>query len=472
MTNTYSVRNPRTGQLDYKFSIPTSDHISTLCTSVRARQAAWAGAGVGYRIDVMQRWKIALTHHREAIIDALVLDTGRRIESVLEVDIVLKSIDRWCGIAADFFGQNRSKAASIPFIGIEQDEVPFPVVGVISPWNFPLLLAMIDTLPALLAGCGAVVKPSEVTPRFIEPLMQSIADVPELAGLLVVVAGPGETGAQLLQNVDLVCFTGSVATGRSVYKAAAERFLPCFLELGGKDAALVFAGTDLDRATSSVLWGSTVNCGHSCLSIERVYVQEAIFDAFVTQIAEKAARVSLAYPTVNDGQIGPVISDRQVAIIDEHLRDALAKGATIRTGSTRCEQRDGGYWCRPTIVTNVTPDMKLLTEETFGPIVPIMPFATEDEAIALANGTIFGLSGAVFAQDTAEALRIGKRMEAGAISINDCALTAMVHEGEKNSFKMSGIGGTRMGPGAIRRFMRQRAFLINNGNGPAPWWFN
>lgn len=467
----HPVRNPRTGQYDYAFHPPTAEQLGETCASVRAHQVAWAASGVERRIDALQRWKTALAHHRTTLVDALVTDTGRRIESVLEVDIVERSIDRWCGIARNFFAQNRVKTSSIPFVGIRQDEVPFPLVGVISPWNFPLLLAMIDTLPALLAGCGVVVKPSEITPRFIDPLTQSIADVPELAGVLAFVAGAGDTGARLVQQVDLVCFTGSVATGRGVYRAAAERFIPAFLELGGKDPALVFEGADLDLATSSVLWGSTVNCGHSCLSIERVYVQDTVFEPFVAQLVAKAERVRLAHPTVDDGQIGPVISDRQVAIIDEHLRDALAQGATILTGNTRCELRDGGYWCRPTVLTNVSHGMKLMTEETFGPLIPVMPFRDEDEAVALANGTRFGLSGAVFARDTDEAFRIGQRLEAGAISLNDCALTAVVHEGEKNSFRMSGLGGTRMGPGAIRRFMRQRAFLVKNAPVASPWWF-
>jgi succinate-semialdehyde dehydrogenase / glutarate-semialdehyde dehydrogenase len=181
------------------------------------------------------------------------------------------------------------------------------------------------------------------------------------------------------------------------------------LELGGKDAALVFDGSDLEHATSSLLWGSVVNCGHSCLSIERIYVQESIFDVFLEKIVEQAQRLKLAYPSVFDGQIGP--------------------------------------------------------------IMPIVPFKNEDEAIALANSTVFGLSGAVFASTWEEAYRIGQRMEAGAISINDSALTAIVHDGEKNSFKASGMGGTRMGPSAIKRFMRQKAYLVKKLGVASPWWF-
>jgi succinate-semialdehyde dehydrogenase / glutarate-semialdehyde dehydrogenase len=467
----WAVRNPRNGKYDYTFEIKTPDEIKQKCTDLRLDQKHWYASGVEYRISILQKWKASLLKHNDLIISALTHDTGRKSESILEANLMQSSIERWCGISQEFFAENRQKVASIPFISIQQDEVPYSLVGVISPWNFPLLLATIDTIPALLAGCAVIVKPSEVTPRFIEIIQKTIEEVPELAKILTFVAGAGETGGDILQNVDLVCFTGSVATGRKIYHTAAERFIPCFLELGGKDAALVFDGADLDLATSSILWGSVVNCGHSCLSIERVYVQKSIFEEFVNKIVAKAEQVKLAYPTVNDGQIGPVISDKQVKIIDEHLQDAIEKGAKLLVGSSFCENIDGGFWCKPTILTNISADMKVMNEETFGPIIPIMPFENEEQALQFANGTIFGLSGAVFAQTVEEALRIGQKMEAGAISINDCALTAVVHEGEKNSFKMSGIGGTRMGKSAIKRFMRQRAFLIKNQTIRSPWWF-
>jgi succinate-semialdehyde dehydrogenase / glutarate-semialdehyde dehydrogenase len=181
--------------------------------------------------------------------------------------------------------------------------------------------------------------------------------------------------------------------------------------------------------------------------------------------------LKLAYPSVLDGQIGPVISEKQVQIIDEHLKDALEKGAKIHSGVGHCEEKGGGMYCFPTILTNVNNKMKVLTEETFGPILPISPFKTEAEAVALANGTVFGLSAAVFAETWEKAYAIGQQLEAGAISINDSALTAIIHDGEKNSFKMSGIGGTRMGPSAIKRFMRQKAFLVKKQHLASPWWF-
>ncbi len=467
----YPVRNPRTGQVDYHFDLLDADQLRQAIACLRQRQPQWQSLPVTERIAALQTWKTALERHLPALIEALTQDTGRRHESVLEAQLIGQSIDRWCRIAEEFFQPMPDKVSSISFIHIRQDLQPIPVVGVISPWNFPLLLGLIDTLPALLAGCSVVVKPSEITPRFIEPLMASVCEVPALAEVLLFLPGDGSTGAQLIELVDLVCFTGSVPTGRKVYAACAARFIPCFLELGGKDPALVFEGADLDQAAASILWGSTVNCGQSCLSIERVYVQDTVVEDFLARLKARAEQVRLAFPQPEDGQIGPVISERQVHIIDEHLRDALQKGARILTGNEHCELKGGGWYCRPTVLTGVDHSMKVMTEETFGPIIPVMPFRTEEEAIQLANGTIYGLSAAVFARDWETALRIGQRIKAGAISINDCALTALVHEGEKQSFKMSGIGGTRMGPAAIKRFMRQRAFLIKKALVPSPWWF-
>jgi acyl-CoA reductase-like NAD-dependent aldehyde dehydrogenase len=230
----------------------------------------------------------------------------------------------------------------VGFIQLQQEFVPYPLVGVISPWNFPLLLSTIDVIPALLVGCAVVVKPSEIAPRFIQPLIKTIASVPNLRDVLAYVEGAGETGEALIECVDLVCFTGSVATGRKVAQTAAKRFVPAFLELGGKDPAIVLSSADLDKATSAILWGSVVNTGQSCLSIERIYVAESIFESFAQKLVEKAQRLQLAYPSVESGEIGPIIAERQADIIAEHLLDALEKGAVVHCGG-KLEDLDGGY---------------------------------------------------------------------------------------------------------------------------------
>jgi succinate-semialdehyde dehydrogenase/glutarate-semialdehyde dehydrogenase len=416
---------------------------------------------------LLQGWKDQLLSEREAISAALSADTGRGRESELEIDIVGRSVDRWSSLAPGLLDEGDRRAASIPSIHIESDSVPYQLAGVISPWNFPLLLSMIDTLPALFAGCAVLVKPSEITPRFIEPIN---ATIPEEVPLRFV-PGDGRVGAELIRQVDVIAFTGSIPTGKKVAEEAARRFIPAFLELGGKDPAIVLGSADLDRATSAVLWGSVVNAGQSCQSIERVYVAQPIFEEFAALLIDKAKRVRLAHPTPESGEIGPLIAKRQADVITDHLRDASEKGAKIHTGG-EIEKLDGGLWVRPTVITNVDHSMKLMTEETFGPLIPLMSFSSVDEAVQLANETQFGLSAAVFAGTDQEAIAVARRVKAGAVSINDASLTAFIQEAEKNSFNFSGLGGSRMGPAALRRFMRRKAFLIQTSDQPDPWWFS
>ena len=471
MADPIDVRNPRTGAFDYRIHPPTSQRLSEQCNRLRTAQLDWQAGGLERRIEVLQEWKQSLLARQQELVGALIEDTGRRTESILELDSVVSSIERWCRLAPELLAVAEPKSTAIPFIQLQQRGVPYPLVGVISPWNFPLLLSAIDTIPALLAGCAVVVKPSEIAPRFIQPLQEAIATVPHLRNVLIYVEGAGETGAALIDCIDLVCFTGSVATGRTVAEAAAKRFIPAFLELGGKDAAIVLASADIELATSAILWGSTVNTGQSCLSIERIYVAEEIFQPFVDLLVSKAKRLELTYPTLDSGEIGPIISQPQAAIIASHLDDAVSKGAMVHCGG-EIEELGGGRWCRPTVLTGITRSMLVMLEETFGPLMPVMEFSTIEEAVALANDTSYGLSAAVFAGSTTEALAVGGRIEAGGISINDAALTALIYEGEKNAFKCSGLGGSRMGPASLSRFICKQAFLIKTNSAPDPWWFD
>ena len=469
---TQQVRNPRTGEYDYTFTVATDQDVAAACMRLRKGQLNWAAYPVSFRAQVLQRWKAELQERREVIIDALFRDTGRINETILEFEALCSTIDRWCKEAPEWLSEQSARQTSVPFIQVTNQDVAIPLVGVISPWNFPLLLSLIDAIPALLVGSAVAVKPSEVTPRFIEPLQASIDAVPELATVLAYLPGAGPTGAALISHVDTICFTGSVATGRKVAEAAAREFIPAFLELGGKDAALVLEGADIERASAALAWGSMVNAGQVCLSIERVYVHESLFDGLVAKLAERLKSLRFCYgDDPKQGEVGPIIDERQAQLIQSHLDDALSKGASLICGG-KIEKIGGGLWCQPTLVINVSPDMKIVCEETFGPILPVMKFKTEDEAVRLANDTPFGLSGAVFCNDRERARSVAKRLEAGGISINDCALTGMMHEGEKQSFKLSGIGGSRMGVASIRRFVRRKALLENRELAWDPWWFH
>jgi len=467
--NTLAVRNPRTGANDYVLAVTMPDEIRHAGGVLRRAAPKWESDGVAARCEAIARWRDALIARRSEIIAALVLDTGRVRESVLEFDASMAAMARWATRAPGLMAEGATRGSVVPPMTLTPASVPMGLVAIISPWNFPLLLAMIDTIPALAAGCTVMVKPSEITPRFIAPFRAALAEVPELAAALSIVAGGPETGAAMIDVADAVCFTGSVATGRLIARHCAERLIPAYLELGGKDAAIVLHDADIDHAARAIAWGGLANAGQSCLSIERVFVDRRIYEPFITALVAAVGALRLNFPDANDGEIGPLIAARQAETIEAQLSDALANGARALTGGA-IEHHGGGLWCPPTILVDVNPTMKIMTDETFGPVLPVMAFESDEAALALANGTEFGLSGAVFGtREHAEA--VARQMQCGAVSVNDAALTAVVHDGEKQAFKLSGLGPTRMGDASIKRFRKSRVLIENPLLVANPWWF-
>ncbi|MCU0760796.1 MAG: aldehyde dehydrogenase family protein [Steroidobacteraceae bacterium] len=456
------VRNPRTGACDAFVPVASAAEVAATAARLRAAQRAWARRPVAERGAALSRWADELAVEREALVDALFADTGRWGISVGEVDGALRNLRRWASQAPGLVTETEFPSALLPTVTIRDQYVPYPLVGCISPWNFPVTLSLIDAVPALVAGCAVIVKPSEVTPRFVGPLRRALARVPELAAVLEFVTGAADTGRALVSGVDAVCFTGSVATGRKVAEAAAARFIPAFLELGGKDPAIVLASADLEMATDVVLRGSIANNGHACMSLERVYVQRPVYAPFVERLVEKARAVRLAYPDPRSGYLGPLIFEPQARVIQAQLDDARARGARVLCGG-EIENLGGGLYLRPTVVVDVDHTMTLLTEETFGPVIPVMPFDTAQQAIDLANDSEYGLSACVLAGTLDEALAVGREIDAGGISLNDGCMTYMTYEGEKNSFKYSGLGGSRMGAAGLRRFFRKKALIQQHG---------
>jgi len=341
------------------------------------------------------------------------------------------------------------------------------VIGIISPWNLPLLLTLIDAIPALAAGCTILAKPSEITPRFV-PLLREALQVAGLDHVFKLVIGSRETGQAVIAACDQLCFTGSVVTGRKIALACAQRFIPVSLELGGKDPALVLSDADVERAARAIAWAGFANAGQSCTSIERVYVEAPAAEAFIAALVKQARALELNASDPKQGRIGPIISAAQVDLIRQHLADAIAKGARALSGGALVEH--GGIWCPPTVLVDVSDDMQVMREESFATVLPVMVVADEQEAIARANASPFGLSAAVFSRDVERAERIARQLHAGGISINDAGLTTMIQSAEKQSFGVSGMGGSRMGTASIRRFVRARALLTNTG-AASPWWF-
>ncbi|MBP6515207.1 MAG: aldehyde dehydrogenase family protein, partial [Steroidobacteraceae bacterium] len=316
-----AVVNPWSGVVDYQFVPPTADELAAEAARLRRAQLAWRNQTLGHRVDVLSRFREALLARREPITAALAADTGRHLVAVAEVLGTAGAIDRWCRQAPALMAEADGRSIQTPSIRYRNQWVPYALVGVISPWNFPLTLALIDAIPALLAGCAVLIKPSEITPRFVEPLAEAIAAVPELAEVLSFRPGAGETGAQLVTLVDAVCFTGSVRTGRIVGEAAARAFIPAFLELGGKDPAIVTASADLERAAIAIVRGSVLANGQACQSLERVYVHESVYEDFVARVVARASAVTINWPDPAKGVSGPFIWARQGVVVQQQIND-------------------------------------------------------------------------------------------------------------------------------------------------------
>lgn len=466
------VRNPRTGQTDFSIRCWEKQALESECERLRQGQRKWATLAPTERANALRSWaKLLRDTYYLPLLSALTTDTGRVNESKLEIDGVCITIERWAEwICASPLTVNSYESATKNTVRYMQSARPYPLVGVLSPWNFPLLLSLLDAIPALATGCAVIVKPSEVTPRFIEVLQASICKIESLAKVISIVVGNAETGIHLVDLVDTVCFTGSVEVGKKVLAQGGNRLVPIHLELGGKDPAIITATANIPRATEAILWGATANSGQSCLSIERIYVDAKISEVFLQKLAQRAKSLELNFPDIQKGQIGPVISARQADLIQRHLDDAKRQGATIHCGG-EIQNLGGGFWCPPTVLSNVHEKMLCMKEETFGPLMPVQTFDHEDEAIDLANASIYGLSAAVFANTEQNAIEIANRLEVGAVSINDACLTAFYHVGNKDAWKSSGFGVSRMGDQGIQRFRQRRCFISGNSDSHQPWWY-
>lgn len=457
---TMRARNPLTGVEDYSFDVAGPAEVAAACSAVRAAQRQWAARGVEGRADVLRSLAAAFAAHRGALEQALQQDTGRFRVAAIEAHAVDGMIEAAIANSAAVYAGAVERPSMIPGISGRTQLLPYPVVGVIAPWNFPLILSMIDLVPALAAGCGVVLKPSEVTPRYVDPLQAIIASVPALRDVVRVVRGPGTTGAALIDHVDAVVCTGSVRTGRLVAEHAARRFIPAFLELGGKDPIIVTADADLPRAARIIVRAALLASGQACQSLERVYVDRRVHDDLLARIVAEARGVRL---TCDDpsGQIGPFIMARQADIVRAQVEDALARGARLELGGHVVER--GGVWFEPTVLSNVDHTMQVMREETFGPVIPVMAFDTIDEAVALANEGDYGLSANVLAGDDAAAQRIAERLDGGFVSVGDCSMSSFVMDYEWEGLRLSGLGRARLGQAGIARYLRVKAIVTQRG---------
>lgn len=458
MTRSIDVLNPRTGLADYRIDMPGRDEMAAFCAGLRAGQAAWQAIGLEGRKAAMLELCAAVDRHYQPLLDALCADTGRHGMSVAEIEGLKGITGMRVATAAEALAP-ASGASGDGSLSFRQQYVPYELVGIISPWNYPLILSMIDAIPALLAGSAVVVKPSEVTPRFIAPFRAAIAEVDGLRDVLGYIAGDGEAGAAVVDLSDMVVFTGSVPTGRKVQERAAGQFKTAFLELGGNDPAVVLDSADPDVAAEIVVRGAMENSGQLCCSIERVYAGNAVLPAFTDRVVARVRALTLNTEGMQSGELGPVIFRRQAEILQAQLADAVAKGARVLTGGHLIEQ-GGGIWCEPTVLADVTQDMAIMQDETFGPIIPIAGFSDPADAIRLANDTVFGLSATVIGAED-EAAAVGEQIHAGGIWINDFdTMGGVGARAEKTAFGVSGLGGSRYGAGGFFRFLRKKALVL------------
>lgn len=458
MTRTIEVSNPRTGQVDYTIVPLAREALEERCARLRRGQAKWAEIGLEGRVAAMIALCDAVDRQYQPILKALCDDTGRYDMSVAEIE-GLKGITRMrCATAAEALAEATGNSSD-PTLRFQQQYIPYELVGIISPWNYPLILSMIDAITALLGGSAVAIKPSEVTPRFIQPFRAAIVEVEHLRDVLDVFEGGAETGGWIVDLTDTLVFTGSVPTGRLVQQRAATQFKTVFLELGGSDPAVVLDSADPDVAAEIIVRGATENSGQLCCAIERVYAHESIYEPLCARVVERMKALRLNTDDIRKGELGPVIFRKQADVLRAQLEDAKAKGAKVLTGGNIIE-KNGGLWCEPTVLVDVTHDMKVMADETFGPIVPIMTFNDTEEAIRLANDTEFGLSAAVIGDEDA-AIAVGSRINAGGMWINDFdTMGGVGARAEKTAFRNSGLGGTRYGYGGFLRFMRKKAIVI------------
>jgi len=406
-----------------------------------------------------------LIDKREEITTILNQDCGKsRQDGLIELFVTVDMLAQYCAQAPKWLKKKRVSSGLYLFKQCFVEYRPYGVVAVIAPWNYPLVLSLPPVLAALLAGNTVVLKPSEVTAAtgvLIERLIQA---VPELAPFVRVVHGDGKVGAALSQSKpDYIFVTGSTPTGKKVLQAASEHLIPVALELGGKDAMLVLEDADLEAAARWGVWGAFFNTGQTCMAIERVYVVESKYDEFVRRVIDHTNKFETGYTPEADGPycMGPVTDPRQVQVIESHLEEALAKGARVLTGG-----KEQGMFYNPMVMVDVDHSMRIMQEETFGPVMPIMKVKDEAEAIRLANDNRFGLGASVWGQNIAHAKQVADQIQASSVIINDSIAQFGIPMLPFGGVKDSGFGRTH-GQEGLMQFTRPFSYAV--GSAPIKW---
>jgi acyl-CoA reductase-like NAD-dependent aldehyde dehydrogenase len=467
--------NPATGEVLGEIESAGSTEVAAAVARARAAQPDWKAWGVSNRVRVLRRFQQILLDKKTTVAQLITQEAGKPLAEALTTE-VLVVLDAARHLTEHGFALLRDEplAHGNAIMKTKSGRIlhePYGVIGIVSPWNYPFSIPATEAMAALLAGNAVVLKPSEFTPLIALELQKLLHEAGVPPEIFQVLPGEGPTGAALVSSdIDKLVFTGSVTTGRRIAQIAAERLLPVILELGGKDPMIVLEDADLDVATSGAIWGAFVNAGQTCLSVERCYVHRDLYPAFVDMCARKASKLRVGNGLDSTTEIGPMIHDRQVRIVESHIEDARERGARVVAGGIRLREL-GPTFFAPTVLADVTHDMRVMQEETFGPVLPIAAFEDDDEAIALANDSIFGLAASVWTRDRARGERIARRINAGTVMVNDVVSCFSISEAPHGGFKASGIGRTH-GRWGIEEMVRVK--YVDSDRMPRMkkvWWF-
>jgi acyl-CoA reductase-like NAD-dependent aldehyde dehydrogenase len=461
-TETIEVENPATGKVIRTVPVTSPAEVGAMVDRARAAQPAWEALGFEGRGRVLRRMQKWLVDNAERVIQTIVDESGKTYEdaSVVELAYGAGALGFWAKHAPEYLADEKVRTSN-PFVMGRRLVVryrPVGVVGVIGPWNYPLTNNFGDSIPALAAGNAVVLKPSEVTPLTSILLAEGMraSGLPE--HVLQVAIGGGETGSAMVDAVDFVMFTGSTATGKKVMARAAETLTGVALELGGKDPMIVLADADLERAANAATYYAMQNGGQTCVSIERVYVEAPVYERFVDAVTERVQALRQGAP---DGpasvEVGAMTFAPQMDIVNRHVEQARAAGARVTAGG-RVRAGSGRFY-EPTVLADVDHSMTAMTEETFGPTIPIMKVADAEEAIRMANDCAYGLGASVWTKDSGRGEQIARRLESGYACVNDANINYFAYELPMGGWKDSGLG-VRHGAGGIRKYTRQQAILV------------
>ena len=462
-SETFQVDNPATGEALAELPSLSREQVVERVERARAAQPAWAALGFDGRASLMRDMRKWLVANRKRVISTLSDENGKPWDdSQIEVFYCADALGFWAKRAAKFLADEQERPHSPLLIGrkVINRYVPYGVVGVIGPWNYPLINNFGDAIPALMAGNCVVLKPSQVTPLSSLLMEEGMGEVGVPEHVFQVANGSGSTvGGALVENVDMLHFTGSTAIGKQLAAQAADRLLPVTLELGGNDPMIVLADANLERAANAAVWGGLQNGGQTCISIERVYVEGDAYEPFVEKVVEKVRALRQGAPGgPAEVEIGAITNPEQADTVEDHVRDAVDKGAKVEVGGSR--GAGPGTFFQPTVLTGVDHSMRIMTDETFGPTIPIMRVSDADEAVRFANDSNYGLDSSVFAKDPDRAEEVARRVEAGGSVINDALANYFAMEIPIGGMKESGLGA-RHGRVGIQKYCKRQNLVVS-----------